>query len=154
MIAVFGVGQVLWSIMWFFLFFVWIMLLLQVFGDIFRSEDLGGVAKFLWVLFVIVTPYLGAFVYLIVRGGKMADRQVRAVQAGWGVSVLPELQVRELLAQGALVNLAPQTRLSINLYWHCWNLDSVVIDRLTVALSSTAREVLRASKPAPELAHQ
>ncbi len=82
------------------------------------------------------------------------EGQVRAVQAGWGVSVLPELQVRELLVQGALVNLAPQTRLSINLYWHCWNLDSVVIDRLTEALSSTAREVLRASKPAPELAHQ
>jgi hypothetical protein len=80
MLATFGVGQVLWSIMWFFLFFVWIMLLLQVFGDIFRSEDLGGVAKFLWVLFVIVTPYLGAFVYLIARGGKMTARQVAAVQ--------------------------------------------------------------------------
>lgn len=78
MIGAFGVGQVLWSIMWFFLFFVWIMLLLQVFGDIFRSDDLGGVAKFIWVLFVIVTPYLGVFVYLILRGGKMSARQMAA----------------------------------------------------------------------------
>ena len=81
MIGVFAVGQVLWSIMWFFLFFVWIMLLLQVFGDIFRSDDLGGVAKFIWVLFVIVTPYLGVFIYLIVRGGKMSARQVEAANA-------------------------------------------------------------------------
>lgn len=81
MIGVFAVGQVLWSIMWFFLFFVWIMLLLQVFGDIFRSDDLGGVAKFVWVLFVIVTPYLGVFIYLIIRGGKMSARQVEAANA-------------------------------------------------------------------------
>ena len=64
--------------MWFFLFFVWIMLLLHVFADIFRSDDLGGVAKFIWVLFVIVTPYLGVFVYLILRGGKMSARQMAA----------------------------------------------------------------------------
>ncbi len=81
MIGTFAVGQVLWSIMWFFLFFVWIMLLLQVFGDIFRSDDLGGVAKFVWVLFVIVTPYLGVFIYLIIRGGKMSARQVEAANA-------------------------------------------------------------------------
>ena len=82
------------------------------------------------------------------------EGQVRAVQAGWGVSVLPELQVRELLVQGALVNLAPQTRLSINLYWHCWNLDSVVIDRPNRGTVQHSARGAGASKPAPELAHQ
>ncbi len=74
------------------------------------------------------------------------EGQVQAVMAGWGVSVLPELQVRDYLDQGVMVNLAPQTKLSVNLYWHCWNLDSVVIDRLTAALSTTAAKVLRSSK--------
>ncbi len=67
----FGTGQVFLSMMWFFLFFIWIWLLIVVFTDIFRSHDMGGFAKFLWVLFVIVMPYVGVFVYLIARGHKM-----------------------------------------------------------------------------------
>jgi len=67
-----------------------------------------------------------------------SEGQVRAVQAGWGASVVPELQVRGLLAAGELVNLAPQVALPVNLYWHCWNLHSVVIDRLTAALVEAA----------------
>src|SRR6187397_2470657 len=78
--ADFGVGQVLWSLLWFFLFVIWIMILFYVFTDIFRSKDLGGVAKTLWVLFVILLPYLGVFVYLIARGNKMAENTVRAAQ--------------------------------------------------------------------------
>ncbi len=72
-----------------------------------------------------------------------SEGQVRAVLAGWGVSVLPELQVQHLLASGALVNLAPQVTLPVNLYWHCWNLDSVVIDRLTAALAEAAAAALK-----------
>ena len=64
------VGQVFWSMLWFTLFFIWIWLLIVVFADIFRSHDLGGFAKFLWVVFVIVLPYLGVFVYLIARGTR------------------------------------------------------------------------------------
>ncbi len=75
-----------------------------------------------------------------------SEGQVRAVLAGWGASVVPELQVRSLLASGALVNLAPQVTLPINLYWHCWNLDSVVIDRLTAALSSAAAVALKTTR--------
>ncbi|MEO7107000.1 MAG: LysR family transcriptional regulator ArgP [Rhodoferax sp.] len=75
-----------------------------------------------------------------------SEGQVRAVLAGWGASVLPELQVRSLLASGALVNLAPQVTLPVNLYWHCWNLDSVVIDRLTLALSTAAAEALKTTR--------
>lgn len=77
----FGTGQVFWSMLWFFMFFIWIWLLITVFSDIFRSHDIGGVAKFLWVLFVIVIPYLGVFVYLIARGHKMHEHAVEAAQA-------------------------------------------------------------------------
>ena len=52
-LADFGSGQVLWSMLWFFMFFIWIWLLITVFADIFRSHDMGGGAKALWVLFVI-----------------------------------------------------------------------------------------------------
>lgn len=58
----------------FFVLVIWIWLLIVVFSDIFRSHDLGGVAKALWVIFVIVLPFLGIFVYLIARGGKMQER--------------------------------------------------------------------------------
>ena len=77
----FGSGQVLWSMFYFFLFFIWIYLLIIVFSDIFRSDDLGGWAKALWVIFVIVLPYLGVFVYLIARGNKMSEHAAQAAQA-------------------------------------------------------------------------
>jgi LysR family transcriptional regulator (chromosome initiation inhibitor) len=72
-----------------------------------------------------------------------SEGQVRAVLAGWGASVLPELQVQSLLSTGKLVNLVPNMTLPVNLYWHCWNLESVVIDRLTAALSSAAEVALK-----------
>jgi hypothetical protein len=81
LIAEFGSGQVLWSMIWFFCFFIWIWLLITVFGDIFRSADLGGWSKALWCVFVIVLPYLGVFVYLIARGHKMQEHTMQAVQA-------------------------------------------------------------------------
>ena len=76
----FGTGQVFWSMLWFFVFFIWIWLLIIVFSDVFRSHDMGGLAKTLWVLFIIVLPYLGVFVYLIARG-KMQEHAVAAAQA-------------------------------------------------------------------------
>ncbi|MDP2407398.1 MAG: LysR family transcriptional regulator ArgP [Hydrogenophaga sp.] len=71
-----------------------------------------------------------------------SEGQVRAVRAGWGVSVLPELSVREFIASGELVNLAPRHRLSVALYWHCWNLSSDVLDALSSALRSAAAQNL------------
>jgi hypothetical protein len=71
---------VFWTMLEFFLFFVWIWLLIIVFGDIFRSRDLGGFAKALWVIFVIVIPLLGVLVYLIARGGGMQERAVERAQ--------------------------------------------------------------------------
>jgi hypothetical protein len=80
MLATFGTGQVFWSMLWFFLFFIWIWLLIVVFSDIFRSHDLSGWAKALWTIFVIFLPYLGVFVYLIARGGKMQGRAAQRSQ--------------------------------------------------------------------------
>jgi ABC-type multidrug transport system fused ATPase/permease subunit len=62
------------TMLYFFLFIIWIWLLIMVFVDIFRSHDMGGLAKALWVIFVIILPFLGVFVYLIARGSKMHER--------------------------------------------------------------------------------
>jgi hypothetical protein len=75
------VGEFVWAMLWFTIFFIWIWLLITVFADIFRSRDMGGVAKFLWVMFVIFLPYLGVFVYLIARGHKMAEHAQAAAKA-------------------------------------------------------------------------
>ena len=80
-LAIWQVGQVFFSMLWFFLFFIWIWLLITVFADIFRSPDLGGWAKALWTIFVIVLPYLGVFVYLIARGHKMQEHAVQQAKA-------------------------------------------------------------------------
>ncbi len=63
------------TMMWFFLWALWLFLLFWIFLDIFRSRDLSGWAKALWLIFVIVLPYLGVFVYLIARGGSMQERR-------------------------------------------------------------------------------
>ncbi len=81
MIATFNMVQVFFTIVWVMLFVMWLMLLLNVFGDIFRSKDLNGVSKVLWLLAVILFPYLGVFIYLIVRGPKMAQNQADAMAA-------------------------------------------------------------------------
>jgi LysR family transcriptional regulator (chromosome initiation inhibitor) len=78
-----------------------------------------------------------------------SEGQVHAVQAGWGASVVPHLLVKDQIASGELVNLAPDFSLPVSLYWHCWNLDSDVIDRLTTALAEGAGSALAAgTKPA------
>ena len=73
-----GTGQVFLEMLYFFLFIIWIWLLIIVFADIFRSHDMGGFAKAIWVIFVIILPYLGVFVYLIARGHKMAEHAQQA----------------------------------------------------------------------------
>jgi hypothetical protein len=78
--AEFGTGQVLWSIIWFFLFFMWIMLVFTTFADIVRS-DMSGWSKALWAIAIIFLPFLGIFMYLIVNGGDMGERNQRAAQA-------------------------------------------------------------------------
>ena len=69
-----------WTMMIFFLWIAWIILLFRVFADIFRS-DMGGGAKALWSIFVILAPFLGVFIYVIVNGRKMGEHDIANAQA-------------------------------------------------------------------------
>jgi hypothetical protein len=66
--------DIFWTMLEVFLFVIWIWILIVVFSDIFRSRDLGGGAKALWVILVVILPYIGVLIYLIARGGKMHER--------------------------------------------------------------------------------
>ena len=106
-----------WAMLWFFLFIAWIWLLISIFADIFRS-DIGGFGKAVWVIFVIVLPFLGVLIYLIAHGGDMQKRafeqasgQQRAQQeyiqsvAGSGGSSAAELEkLAGLHQQGVLTD--------------------------------------------------
>ena len=69
-----------WTILEIVGFIIWIWLLFVVFGDIFRSRDLSGGAKALWIVLVIFLPLFGVLLYLIVRGGEMQERRVTAAR--------------------------------------------------------------------------
>jgi hypothetical protein len=73
-------GSFLLAMFEFFIFFAWLMCLFHIFGDIFRSHDLSGVAKTFWSLFIIFLPFLGILVYLIARGGGMTQRAIESHQ--------------------------------------------------------------------------
>jgi Short C-terminal domain/Phospholipase_D-nuclease N-terminal len=73
--------DVFWTIL---IFFVWVasfMLLFRVIGDVFRRHDIGGGAKVLWLIFVILVPFLGVFIYLIAESKGMAERSMKDVEA-------------------------------------------------------------------------
>ena len=73
--------SVFWSMLIFFLWIVWLMALFHVIVDIFRSHEMGGFAKALWLLFVIFLPFLGVLVYLIARGDNMAQHAMADAEA-------------------------------------------------------------------------
>lgn len=115
-----------WAMLWFFLWIAWISLVISVVMDIFRSDDLNGLGKALWSLFVIALPFLGVFVYLIARGDSMAQRNmdnmsrqqqasqdyIRSV-AGSGGSVADELtKLGALRDQGAITDAEFQAQKS------------------------------------------
>ncbi len=79
-LAEFGSGELLWSMLWFFMFIVWFWLLMTVFSDIFRSDDLGGWAKALWIIFIVLFIWLGVLVYFIARGKGMQERSIAAMR--------------------------------------------------------------------------
>ncbi len=66
-----------WTMFIFFMWVIWIWLLITVFIDIFRDKSLNGVTKALWIVFVIILPFLGVLVYLIARGDSMRERQAQ-----------------------------------------------------------------------------
>ena len=72
---------VLWSMLVFFVWVAWFMLLFRIIGDIFRRRDIGGGAKTLWLIFTLFLPFLGVFVYLIANNDEMAKRDLERHQA-------------------------------------------------------------------------
>jgi hypothetical protein len=79
-LANFTLGDLIWSIFVFFMFVIWFWLLISIFGDLFRDHELSGVAKALWTLFILILPFLGILLYLVIRGGGMAERAIKAQQ--------------------------------------------------------------------------
>jgi putative oligomerization/nucleic acid binding protein/phospholipase D-like protein len=72
--------DVFWTIFIFFGFFLWIWLLITVFSDLFRRKDIGGGGKTLWVIFMLVLPLLGVFIYLITQGHAMGERAAKQAE--------------------------------------------------------------------------
>ncbi|MEA2001592.1 MAG: SHOCT domain-containing protein [Actinomycetota bacterium] len=105
-----------WSMLWFFLWVAWIWAVIAVVSDIFRNRDLGGFAKAIWLVFVILIPWLGVLIYLIANGDDMAQRNVARSQerdqatrayiqqaSGSGTSTAAELKgLNELRTAGVL----------------------------------------------------
>jgi hypothetical protein len=73
--------DVLWTMLIFFLWIIWFWILITVFIDLFRRKDTSGVSKVLWIIFVILVPFLGVFVYLLINHDGMADRNIAQAQA-------------------------------------------------------------------------
>jgi Phospholipase_D-nuclease N-terminal/Short C-terminal domain len=108
--------DVLWTMLVFFLWVAWFMLLFHVIGDVFRRRDASGGKKTLWLVFVILVPFLGVFVYLIANSDDMARRSIERSQAaqaamddhvrsvaGSGGGVTAEIdRAKQLLDSGAI----------------------------------------------------
>ena len=73
--------DVLWTMLVIFAWVIWFWLLITVFGDLFRRHDTNGFSKVLWIIFVIVLPFLGVFIYLIVNHDGMTDRNIKQMKA-------------------------------------------------------------------------
>jgi hypothetical protein len=107
--------DVLWSMIIFFFWVIWIWIVITVLIDVFRRRDIGGFAKVLWVIFVVILPWLGVLIYLIVEHDGMRDRSVKQAQAqqqafddrvrataGSGGSATEIAKAKELLDSGAI----------------------------------------------------
>ena len=74
-------ANVFLTIFWLFIWILWIFLLIRILMDIFRSDDLGGWGKAAWIIFIILVPFIGVLVYVIVRGHSMQKRDMQSAQA-------------------------------------------------------------------------
>ncbi len=81
MLAAYSFGDVMWSMLVFFVWILWFWLLFTVFGDLFTRHDISGGRKTLWVVFVILVPFLGTFIYLIAEGKAMGERAAARAQS-------------------------------------------------------------------------
>ena len=80
MLAAYSFGDVMYSMLVFFLWILWFWLLFMVFGDLFSRHDIGGWGKAAWCIFVIIVPFLGTFIYLIANGHSMGERAAQRAQ--------------------------------------------------------------------------
>jgi len=107
--------EVLWTMLVIFAWVIWFWLLITVFADLFRRHDIGGGKKVVWIIFVILLPFLGVFIYLISQGHSMTERnekQMRRQQAqtdeyiksvaGGGGSASEIEKAKQLLDSGAI----------------------------------------------------
>lgn len=95
-----------WTMLLFFVWILWIFLLIRTILDVFRSDDLSGLAKALWLIFLIVLPYLGVFVYLIARGASMNSREVTTSARRYVGSVAGELTQLSALRDSGMLTQA------------------------------------------------
>ena len=114
--------DVMWTILVFFIWVAWFMLLFRVFADIFRRQDLSGWGKTGWLIFTIILPFLGVFIYLITQGRGMTERSLERAgaqraefddyvreTAGSGGSATEIAQAKQLLDSGAITQEEFQT---------------------------------------------
>ena len=105
--------DVLWSMIIFFFWVIWIWIVITVLIDVFRRHDIGGFAKALWVIFVVIVPWLGVLIYLIVEHDGMRERSMKQAQAqrdqfdrdvreAAGGSADEIAKAKQLLDQGAI----------------------------------------------------
>jgi hypothetical protein len=105
--------DVFWTIIIFFFWVIWIWIVITVLVDVFRRHDIGGFAKALWVIFVVIVPWLGVLIYLIVEHDGMRDRSMKQAQAqkaalddyvrgAAGGSADEIAKAKQLLDQGAI----------------------------------------------------
>jgi hypothetical protein len=97
-LAAYSFGDVMWSMLVFFMWILWFWMLFTVFGDLFSRPDISGWAKAGWSVFVIVLPFLGVFVYLIAEGRSMGERAVARAQAQQAQT---EAYVRSVASSGS-----------------------------------------------------
>jgi Short C-terminal domain/Phospholipase_D-nuclease N-terminal len=108
--------DVLWTLLIFFAWVIWFWILITVFADLFRRRDIGGGAKVLWSIFVILLPFLGVFIYLLTQNDGMMERRqgetaaaqaqfdahVRSVAGSGGGSASEIEKAKQLLDSGAI----------------------------------------------------
>jgi Phospholipase_D-nuclease N-terminal/Short C-terminal domain len=100
--------DVLWTMIIFFAWVIWIWILISILTDLFRRHDVSGGMKALWVIFLVLLPFLGVLIYLIVNGQGMAERNVQRLEAATAAAaatVGPTAQIanaKELLDKGAI----------------------------------------------------
>jgi hypothetical protein len=99
----FGLWDVIVSMFWFMLLFAWIWMIIVILTDIFRDRTLNGGAKALWVLFIVLIPWLGALVYIFARGDSMNDRAHQA-------ALDQQAQMRAYVGAPAAANVADELR--------------------------------------------